>query len=169
LDARDPIRFAARLHGRDPLVGTVLTVPAVALAELLGERLDFVWIDPEHGGLGTADVQPLAIAARAAGCAAFVRLPSPDWPRLPAILDAGVDGVVVPRVESAADAGHLVERLRHPPLGSRPDDPELLLELAGDVSTLLVCSADVRLYARAVDDAVGRLRAPAREGIGVGA
>jgi 2-keto-3-deoxy-L-rhamnonate aldolase RhmA len=267
LDARDSIRFAARLHGRDPLVGTVLTVPAVALAELLGEPLDFVWIDLEHGALGTGDVQPLAIAARAAGCAAFVRLPSPDWPRLSAILDAGVDGVVVPGVESAADAGRLVERLRHPPLGSRgfaarraaaygrtgaaahgraattadplcvaqiesaagleaageiaavegvdalvvgcadlalaldgtpepssprmreaiarvqraaeehgvasgiagPDDPELLLELAGDASTLLVCSADVRLYARAVDDAFGRLRAPAREGIGVGA
>ena len=50
-----------------------------------------------------------------------------------------------------------------------PDDPGLLLELAGAKSTLLVCSADVRMYARAVDGAVARLRAPIRDGFGVGA
>jgi 2-keto-3-deoxy-L-rhamnonate aldolase RhmA len=240
-------------------LGTVLTVPAAGLAELVAEPLDFVWIDLEHGALDTADVQPLAVAARAAGCAAFARLASSDWARVPAILDAGVDGVVAPRVESAAQARRLVERLRYPPGGSRgfaarratgygragagrdplclaqiesaagvdaaeeiaavdgvdalvvgcadlalaldgkleplsqrvrdaiahvqraaqaqriasgiagPDDAQLLLELAADTSTLLVCSADVRMYARAVDEAVARLRSPAREGSGVGA
>ncbi|MBA3263492.1 MAG: hypothetical protein H0T69_13680 [Thermoleophilaceae bacterium] len=237
----------------------MLTVPAVALAELVAEPLDFVWIDLEHGALDTADVQPLAVAVRAAGCAAFARLANSDSPRLPAVLDAGVDGVVAPRVESAGQARRLVDRLRHPPRGSRgfaarrgtaygrsadacdplclvqiestagveaadeiaavdgvdalvvgcadlalaldgtlepssprvrdaiahvqgaaeaegiasgiagPDDGQLLLELAAETSTLLACSADVRMYARAVDEAVARLRAPVREGFGVGA
>jgi 2-keto-3-deoxy-L-rhamnonate aldolase RhmA len=260
LDAQSPIRFAARLRGRHTLLGTVVTLPSVGLAELLAEPLDFVWIDLEHGALDTADVQPLAVAARAAGCAALVRLPSADCSRLAAILDAGVDGVVAPRVESAAEARRLVDRLRHPPRGSRgfavrrasgygrraplsadpvclaqiesdrgveaageiaavegvdalvvgcsdlglaldgtleppsvrvrdaiahvqraatargiasgiagPDDARLLHDLAGAASTLLVCSADARLYARAVDDLVARVRAPAREGLGVGA
>jgi 2-keto-3-deoxy-L-rhamnonate aldolase RhmA len=240
-------------------VGTVLTVPAVALAELVAEPLDFVWIDLEHGALDARDVQPLAVAARAAGCAALVRLASSDCPRVPAILDAGVDGLVAPRVESPAQARSLVDRLRHPPRGSRgfaarraagygrpafeardplcvaqiesaagveaaeeiaavdgvdalvvgcadlalaldgamepasqrlrdaiahvqraaeqaeiasgiagPDDAQLLVELAGQSSTLLVCSADVRLYARAVDEAVELLRASVREGVRVG-
>jgi 2-keto-3-deoxy-L-rhamnonate aldolase RhmA len=262
LDAQSPIRFAAGLRGREPLLGTVLTLPEVALAELAADALDFVWIDLEHGALDTADVQPLAVAARAAGCAALARLADPASARLPAILDAGVDGVVAPRVESAAQARSLVERLRHPPRGSRgfaarrasaygrataeprprdplclaqvetaagveaaaeiaavdgvdalvvgcadlalaldgtpdpssprvhdaiahvqlaahragiasgiagPDDARLLLDLAGTASTLLVCSADVRVYARALDAAVARLRAPAPEGSGVGA
>lgn len=240
----------------------MLTVPAVALAELVAEALDFVWIDLEHGALDTADVQPLAVAARAAGCGAFARLAEPDWPRVAAVLDAGVDGVVAPRVESAAQARALVARLRCPPRGSRgfaarranaygrggpaseardpiclvqvetaagveaageiaavdgvdalvvgcadlalaldgtpepsspglleavarvqraaaaegiasgiagPDDPQLLRELAGTASTLLVCSADVRMYARAVDGVVARLRAPLPEGSRVGA
>jgi 2-keto-3-deoxy-L-rhamnonate aldolase RhmA len=236
----------------------VLTLPEVALAELLAEPLDFVWIDLEHGALDAGDVQPLAVAARAAGCAALVRLASAD--RLPAILDAGVDGVVAPRVESAAEARLLADRLRRPPRGSRgfaarrasgygraggtrrdplciaqiesaagveaaeeiaaidgidalvvgcadlalaldgalephsprmreaiahvqgaavaagiasgvagPDDPDRLLELAGERSTLLVCAADVRIYARAVDELVGRLRARDREALRVGA
>ena len=50
-----------------------------------------------------------------------------------------------------------------------PEAAEVLLELAGDHSTLLVCSADVRLYARAVDDAIAPLRAPIAGGLRVGA
>jgi 2-keto-3-deoxy-L-rhamnonate aldolase RhmA len=225
--------FAEHLRGGDTLVGTVVTLPSVAVAELVAEPLDFVWIDLEHGVLDVRDVAPLAIAARAAGAAALARLPHADGPGLAAILDAGVDGVVAPRVESAREAERLVERLRHPPHGRRgaavrraqrygrapaaeplclaqiesaagvaaaaeiaavdgvdalvvgcadlaqtfdgtlpdaieevqraardggiasgvagPDDPELLLELAAGESTVLVCSADVRLFARAVD------------------
>ena len=55
----------SRLSARDLLVGTVLTLPDVALAELSASAFDFVWIDMEHGALGCADVQALAIAARA--------------------------------------------------------------------------------------------------------
>jgi 4-hydroxy-2-oxoheptanedioate aldolase len=260
LVAQDPNRFAARLHSRDPLLGTVLTLPVVALAELVAASLDVVWIDLEHGALDVRDVQPLAVASRAAGCAVLVRLPGFDCPRVAAILDAGVDGVVAPHVESAAQARALVDSLRHPPRGTRgfaarragaygrpgaapaqplclaqiesaagveaaeeiaavdgvdalvvgcadlalalggtlepasprvreaiarvqgaaeaagiasgvagPDDPALLRELAGDRSTLLVCAADVRIYARAVDDLVERLRAGEREVLRVGA
>jgi 2-keto-3-deoxy-L-rhamnonate aldolase RhmA len=254
LTAQRPLRFADRLRGRQPLLGTVLTLPDVTLAELVADPLDFVWIDLEHGALGAADVQPLAVAARAAACAALVRLADGHAPA-PALLDAGIDGVVAPRVESAAQASRLAEALRHPPRGTRgfaarratgygripagpdplllvqiesapgvdaaaeiasvdgvdalvvgcsdlalalgcdpagaevrgaigrvqdaavgagsasgiagPDDAGLLWELAGELSTLLVCSADVRIYARAVDELVARVRA--EEGVGVGA
>jgi 4-hydroxy-2-oxoheptanedioate aldolase len=252
--------FARRLRSHELLFGTVLTVPSVALAELAAEAVDFTWIDLEHGALGVADVQPLSIACRAAGAAPIVRLPSADPGHAGAILDAGVAGVVAPRVESAVAAARLVEQLRRPPRGSRgaaarrangygragapgnrpssaagqdpdplclaqiespggveaaaeiaavdgvdalvvgcadlshslgeegrllgsstvvdaveqvqrdaaarglpsgiagPDDPAVLAQLAAGRSTLLVLSADVRLYARAVDAAVAALR-----------
>jgi 2-keto-3-deoxy-L-rhamnonate aldolase RhmA len=101
------------------MVGTVVTLPDVALAELTASFFDFVWIDLEHGALDAADVQPLAVAARAAGAACFVRVPAPGDSALGRALDAGVEGVVVPRVERAADAARAVERLHHPPRGSR--------------------------------------------------
>jgi 2-dehydro-3-deoxyglucarate aldolase/4-hydroxy-2-oxoheptanedioate aldolase len=100
-------------------VGTVLSLPGAIFAELLAGHFDFVWIDLEHGALSTRDVQPLAIAARAGGAASLVRLRSADDPALGPSLDAGVDGVVVPRVETAGQAAAVVERLRHPPRGSR--------------------------------------------------
>jgi 2-keto-3-deoxy-L-rhamnonate aldolase RhmA len=253
LDGHASTPFADRLRRGDVLVGTVLTLPSVPLAELVGEALDFVWIDLEHGALDAADVPALAVAARAAGAAALARLPHADATALAAVLDSGVAGVVAPRIESAAQARELVDRLRHPPRGTRgfaarraqgygrtggtpdplcllqiesaagleaveeiaavagvdalvvgcsdlalalggdengaraaigrvqraaaehglvsgiagPDDAELLLELAAGRSTLLVCSADVRIYARAVDETVAALGA--REGLRVGA
>src|SRR5688572_20848990 len=109
----------SRLIGREPCVGTVVTLADVALAELSATALDFVWIDLEHGALGPAEVQPLAIAARAGGAASLVRLGVAAPAVIGATLDAGVDGIVVPRVDSAAEAARVVEGLRHPPLGAR--------------------------------------------------
>ena len=90
------------MGARELLVGTVLTLPDVALAELSAGAFDFVWIDLEHGALGSSDVQPLAIAARAAGATSLVRVRDAD--AIGPVLDAGVDGIVVPRVDGADDA-----------------------------------------------------------------
>jgi 4-hydroxy-2-oxoheptanedioate aldolase len=112
-----PLR--SRLVARELCLGTVVTLPDVGLAELSASALHFVWIDLEHGALGAADVQPLAIAARAAGAASLARVSAGGDVALGTALDAGVDGVVVPRVDSAAEAARIVERMYHPPHGLR--------------------------------------------------
>jgi 2-keto-3-deoxy-L-rhamnonate aldolase RhmA len=104
-------------------IGTVLSLPGTTLAELAGSALDFAWIDLEHGALGLGDVQEMAVGLTAAGCAAHVRLPSATAEHLAAVADCGVDGVVVPRVESAQQAHALVTRLRYPPAGTRGFGP----------------------------------------------
>jgi 4-hydroxy-2-oxoheptanedioate aldolase len=111
--------FRSRLIAGEPCLGTVVTLPDVALAELSASAVHFVWIDLEHGALGAAEVQPLAIAVRAARAASLVRLGPGSHAAIGAALDAGVDGVVVPRVDTALDAARVVERLHHPPRGSR--------------------------------------------------
>jgi 2-keto-3-deoxy-L-rhamnonate aldolase RhmA len=104
-------------------IGTVLSLPGAALAELAGTALDFAWIDLEHGALGLGDVQAMAVGLAAAGCAAHVRLPSSTAEQLAAIADVGIDGVVAPRVESADEARDLVHRLHYPPAGRRGFGP----------------------------------------------
>jgi 4-hydroxy-2-oxoheptanedioate aldolase len=104
-------------------VGTVISLPDVALAELAGMALDFAWIDLEHGALSVRDAQALAIALTAAGCEAHVRLPHAGSDLLGPLLDAGVDGIVAPRVDDAETARRLVERLRYPPAGTRGYGP----------------------------------------------
>ena len=106
-----------------PLIGTVLTLPDPVLAELLAAAFDLAWVDLEHAALTVAAVPALAVALCAADCRAEVRLPSWRSDALPPVLDAGVDGVVAPCVESADDAAAFVRRLRHPPLGDRGYGP----------------------------------------------
>jgi 2-keto-3-deoxy-L-rhamnonate aldolase RhmA len=109
----------SRLSASEWLVGTVVTLPDVALAELSAGAFDFVWIDLEHGALGCADVQALAIAARAAGAASLVRVRDANDGAIGPVLDAGVDGIVVPRVDGADEAERVLQRMAYPPRGSR--------------------------------------------------
>jgi 2-keto-3-deoxy-L-rhamnonate aldolase RhmA len=111
--------FRGRLAAGDRLVGTAVSLPDVGLAELTASAVDFVWIDLEHGALSAGDVQPLAIAARSAGAASLVRLRSPEDDAVGPALDAGVDGVVAPRIDHAGQAEHALAMLRYPPRGSR--------------------------------------------------
>jgi 4-hydroxy-2-oxoheptanedioate aldolase len=122
-------------------VGTVLSLPGAALAELAGSGLDFAWIDLEHGALGLGEMQEMAVGLAAAGCAAHVRLPASGTDRLAAVLDAGIDGVVAPRVESAGEARHLVSRLRHPPAGRRGFGPRRSLWTAPE--SRVACTVQV--------------------------
>lgn len=121
-DSESPVRgasFASALRGGRWLAGTVVSSPDLVLAERIAQAFDFIWIDLEHSALTVRDAQALAIAAKAGGAAALIRLPRPDTELLGAILDTGVDGIVAPRIESAADAKHLVEGIRYPPRGLR--------------------------------------------------
>ena len=102
-------------------VGTVLSLGGVALAELLGRHFDVVWIDLEHGALSLGDMQDAVIGVQASGAAALVRLPFAS--SFAPSLDAGADGVVVARVETAEQAAEAVRRIRLPPAGARGYGP----------------------------------------------
>jgi 2-keto-3-deoxy-L-rhamnonate aldolase RhmA len=107
------------MRAREPLVGTVITSADPLLAEVIGSRFDLAWIDLEHSGIDVAAVPVLAMALAGAGCATLVRLPDDRFERLAAVLDAGVDGVVIPRIARATDAAAVVARTRYPPSGTR--------------------------------------------------
>jgi 2-keto-3-deoxy-L-rhamnonate aldolase RhmA len=108
----------------EPLIGTVLSLPGCAYAELVARHLDFVWIDLEHGALGAGEMQDAIVGVQAAGTRALVRLPTGASPS-PA-LDAGADGIVVPRVRSVAAAQAAVAAMRHAPEGVRGYGPRRL-------------------------------------------
>ncbi len=112
-----------RIKSSERLLGTLVTVPEPSLAELVSAAFDLVWIDLEHGALDVGSLPSLTLAINAGGAAAVVRLPRLDSERLPAVLDAGVDGLVAPRVDSAEEAREFVSRLQYPPAGVRGFGP----------------------------------------------
>jgi len=77
---------------------------------------DWFGIDLQHGDLEPVDVAPLLRASR---LPVLVRLASHDPAALARALDAGADGVIIPAVESAAQARGLVDAAYPPPRGHR--------------------------------------------------
>jgi 4-hydroxy-2-oxoheptanedioate aldolase len=83
--------------------------------------LDAVMIDCEQGSPSLADVEHMGRAARLGGLPALVRLPAPEAWVVERYLARGVDGVVVPRLDTAAQVARLVADVRY----CRPADPDL--------------------------------------------
>lgn len=121
---REPLSIA--LAARRRMTATVLNLPGAALAELLAEPFDLVWIDLEHGALSRRDAQEMIVGAQAAGSYALVRLPAESAGEMTAALDAGVDGVVIADVEGPETAASVVDRINHPPAGTRGWGPRRL-------------------------------------------
>jgi 2-keto-3-deoxy-L-rhamnonate aldolase RhmA len=115
-----------QLRAGHPLVGTVLTLPGAATAELLAEPFDLVWLDLEHGALGPRDAQDMLVGAQATGAFGLVRLPADAFGLMAAVLDAGADGLVLADVGSADVARAAIDRVTHPPAGSRGWGPRRL-------------------------------------------
>lgn len=79
----------------------------------------WVGLDLQHGDLGLDDVVPLLRVADRAGVAVLPRLASHAADAIGKVVDAGVQGVIVPGVESADEARALVHAIRLPPAGGR--------------------------------------------------
>lgn len=81
-----------------------------------GSGADWIGVDLQHGDLDLAQLAPLL---RAADVPVLARLGSHDPAALGRAIDAGVDGVIVPTVESAEQAERLVAAAHLPPRGRR--------------------------------------------------
>ena len=112
--------FKLRLRRRDVMFGCFVGQPSPAIAEMVGYAgFDYVIVDLEHGPTGLETLENMLRAAQAAGAASLVRLPSPAQADILRVLDAGADGILVPHVESAADARAVVAHAYYPPAGQR--------------------------------------------------
>lgn len=105
-------------------VGTAVSLTDAAISELYGEAgYDFLWLDCEHSVMGPADALNHVRAARGAGAATFIRVPSNDPVVMKPYLDVHPAGIIVPRIESVADAERAVVGCRYPPRGIRGYGP----------------------------------------------
>lgn len=111
--------FKTRLTNGSPLIGTIITLGLPAVAEMISAcGFDWLWIDMEHAPLQLQEVQSL-VQAKAAACAAFVRVPSNDEVWIKQVLDLGVDGIIVPQVKTGEEARRAVATAKYPPTGTR--------------------------------------------------
>lgn len=111
--------FRRRLLDGDILIGTLISLPSPEVAELLSKtRLDWLFIDGEHGPFDTLQIQRMQQAA-SSNCACLIRVPSHDAIAIKRALDTGATGVIVPQINNAEQARTAVRAAKYPPHGNR--------------------------------------------------
>jgi 4-hydroxy-2-oxoheptanedioate aldolase len=112
--------------------------------------VDGIWLEGEHGGVDYADLGNLTRACDLWGKTSVVRVMDNDYATIYRTLDRGAQGIVVPHVNTRAEAEAAVEAAKFAPLGKRGmftsrqgfgvDD---YFKVANDQSLLIVLIEDI--------------------------
>jgi 2-keto-3-deoxy-L-rhamnonate aldolase RhmA len=109
-------RFKQKLRAGQPVAVINADYASAALVEYLARPelgLDAVMLDAEQGSPDFEAVENMARAARLSGLCVLVRLFSPEPWVIERMLMRGIDGIIVPRLDSAAQARAVVDCVRY--------------------------------------------------------
>ena len=109
-----------RIRSGLPVFGGWIMTGSPAVAEDMGDEwYDFLGVDMEHTPTGAEGFYRIALAAKGTGCDLLARLPSCDPVLAKQVLDLGAAGIIVPSVNTPAEAAQAVAMARFPPDGIR--------------------------------------------------
>ncbi len=111
-----PLNFRQRLLAGERLIGTLVSLGAPEVTELLANLgFDWLFIDTEHAPFDALGSQALLQAA--GPCPCVIRVPAGEEVWLKKALDIGAAGVIVPQVNSAEQAQRVIRWCKYPPEG----------------------------------------------------
>src|SRR5689334_16065254 len=110
----------AKLQQGQPSVGTWLTLPDPLAARMMA-RVGFDWltVELEHTPTNLETAATIFAIVSASGSVPLVRVPWNTGENIKRVLDTGAWGIVVPMVNSRAEAEAAVAAARYAPRGSR--------------------------------------------------
>src|SRR5207237_4610345 len=141
----NPVKRA--LKAGQPSVGTWLSLGSIPAARFMA-RAGFSWltIDMEHTQVGWETAASMFATIADSGCQALLRVPSNRHDHIKRALDNGAHGIVVPMVNSRAEAQAAVRACLYPPAGDR--------SVGGSVHALNFRCTPAEYFARANDELV---------------
>ncbi|CAN5596722.1 aldolase/citrate lyase family protein [soil metagenome] len=140
-----PNRVKQLLKSGKPAVGTWLSLANIPAARFLARSgLDWLCVDVEHSLAGMETTSHILGAVADAGCVPLARVPANKHDHIKRILDNGGYGVVVPMVNTVAEAKEGVSACLYPPRGTR--------SVGGSVHALNWGASPTDYYANADDE-----------------
>lgn len=117
-DRHRPLK--AKLRDRELTIGSWISFAFPPVCEMMTTvGFDWLVVDMEHTGIDFSDALALIQVIDLAGCVPLVRVGANDPLLMKRALDSGAHGVIVPMVNTAADAVRAVAAAYYPPRGSR--------------------------------------------------
>jgi len=154
--------LARAIRSGGATLGTFLGTASAVTAEVCAASgFDWLLLDLEHGAGGEEQVRDVVPAAGAYGVPTVVRVETDARIRMGRVLDNGAAGIMLPRMDSAAQVVEAISHLRYPPRGDRGVatynracrfglDPEALDR--ADEETLVVVQIESAAAVRAADE-----------------
>src|SRR5579864_7631341 len=114
----NPVKKA--LKAGQPAIGTWLSLGSITAARFMA-RSGFMWltVDIEHTLVDWETATHMFASIADAGCTPLARVPANRHDHIKRVLDNGAQGVVVPMVNSRAEAEAAVAAMLYPPTGNR--------------------------------------------------
>ncbi len=110
----------AKLAEGKVVFGAIITRYAPDLVEIFGAiGFDFVMIDCEHGPMNLDQVEHMVRAAEVFGITPIARIPNSGESTILRFLDRGLQGIIVPHVNTGEAAAAVAQAARYYPEGHR--------------------------------------------------
>ena len=110
----------AKLNEGNVVFGGIITRYAPDMVEIFGALgYDFVMIDCEHGPATLDQVEHMVRAAESFGITPIARIPDHSEQTILRYLDRGLQGIIVPHVNTGAEAAAVARAARYSPEGYR--------------------------------------------------
>ncbi len=109
-----------RLRDGNTAIGSWITQGHPAIAEIMAKAgFDWLAVDLEHSAITIREAEDLIRVIDLCGVTPLVRVAANDPVHIKRAMDAGARGVIVPMVNSKAEAGRAVAAAYYPPRGQR--------------------------------------------------
>jgi len=167
-------RLLSSLEAGRPVVGCAHMVQDLTVTEFFRDiDVDFVLVDMQHIAMTIEALQRVLIALQPTAASVMVRPPWNDPVMIGQILDVGADALIIPMVNTAADARRAVGAAKYPPEGSRSWGPRRTSWLGGSAEYARDANDSVSVFTQvetteAVDNLDEILSVPGLAGVMVG-
>ena len=113
-------KFKAAVMQHQPQIGFAVVSGSAVNAEIVaGSGFDFIWLDGEHGPNTVTTIIDQARAIAPYGSHVVVRPLEADRALIKQLLDAGIQSLIVPMIESGEQAKYVAESMYYPSRGKR--------------------------------------------------
>lgn len=114
-------KIKKKLQNGELVLGTIISeVRNPNIAYMLAQcGFEFFIIDNEHGTYNFETISNMIAAARGAGISVIVRIPEITRENILKPLDSGAAGLLVPMVNTAAEAEEVIKHAKYPSMGNR--------------------------------------------------
>lgn len=151
-------RTKQRLRAGEAIVGSWLGIPSPISARFMASQgFEYLTVDMEHQPIGIETAAAMFAAIAAAGVTALARIPWNTPENVKRVLDCGAHGIVVPMVNTRAEAEQAVRAAKYPPEGFR--------SVGGSLHAMNFGTDATTYYARANEEILVVLQAESPEGV----